>query len=203
MLGGDQSGPHCGHVNHVRLPQKLVLKAQHCEDNVLLIPSQQPRGKGELKSWWLATCCSSRQHRRALEWSSTGPWPSDKTWRSCQQKNILNLHDMPPRRNHLGSYNNDLCISTKALLFSTAEYCALIRCRSPHTLKLDVALNNSLRTVSGSLRVTPVNHLPILSGTLQLRYTEKRQSWHSLTRLNVMPTTFSTRHSASLPSVLD
>ena len=63
-----------------------------------------------------------------------------------------------------GAATKTLCISSQALVFSTAEYCAPVWCRSPHTKKQDVVLNNSLRTVSGSLRATPVNHLPILSG---------------------------------------
>ena len=63
-----------------------------------------------------------------------------------------------------GAATKTLRISTQALVFSIADYCAPVWCRSPHTKKLDVALNNSLRTVSGSLCATPVNHLPILSG---------------------------------------
>ncbi|KAJ8356904.1 hypothetical protein SKAU_G00196980 [Synaphobranchus kaupii] len=34
----------------------------------------------------------------------------------------------------------------------------------PHVKKLDTALNTALRTVSGCLRATPTNHLPVLAG---------------------------------------
>ena len=63
-----------------------------------------------------------------------------------------------------GAAMKTLRISTQALVFSTAENCAPVWCRSPHTKKLGVVLNNSLRTVSESLHATLVNHLPILSG---------------------------------------
>ena len=65
-----------------------------------------------------------------------------------------------------GATTKTLRISTVALVpvFSAAEYCAPVWCRSPHANKLDVALNSALRTVSGCLRATPVNQLPVLAG---------------------------------------
>ena len=54
--------------------------------------------------------------------------------------------------------------ATLALAYSTAEYCAPIWCKSTHTTKLDIALNNSMRMVSGCIRSTPTSYLPILSG---------------------------------------
>lgn len=63
-----------------------------------------------------------------------------------------------------GASTKTLRTSTQALVFSSAEYCAPVWCRSSHTNKLDTALNNALRTVSGCLRATPVNQLPILAG---------------------------------------
>ena len=63
-----------------------------------------------------------------------------------------------------GASTKTLRISTQALVFSAAEYCAPVWCRSSHTKKLDATLNNALRTVSGCLRATPANQLPILSG---------------------------------------
>ncbi|TKS82867.1 hypothetical protein D9C73_016976 [Collichthys lucidus] len=41
---------------------------------------------------------------------------------------------------------------------------ALVLSRSTHIQKLDAALNTALRTVSGCLRATPTNQLPILAG---------------------------------------
>ena len=49
-LGDDQRGPYCGLVNLVHLPQELAPKAQRREDHVLLIPSQQRRGKARAQS---------------------------------------------------------------------------------------------------------------------------------------------------------
>ena len=59
-----------------------------------------------------------------------------------------------------GASTQTLRISTEALVFSSAEYCAPVWCRSPHVHRLDTAL----RTVSGCLRATPTNHLPVLGG---------------------------------------
>ena len=63
-----------------------------------------------------------------------------------------------------GASTKTLRISTQAPVFSAAEYCAPVWCRSTHTKKLDSTLNNALSTVSGCLRATPANQLPILTG---------------------------------------
>ena len=63
-----------------------------------------------------------------------------------------------------GAATKTLKVSTLALVYSAAEYCAPVWCRSSHTKKLDTVLNSAMRTVSGCLRATPVNHLTILSG---------------------------------------
>ena len=63
-----------------------------------------------------------------------------------------------------GAATKTLRISTQALVYSAAEYCAPVWCRSSHTKGLVTALNSAMLTVSGCLRPTPVNQLPILSG---------------------------------------
>ena len=63
-----------------------------------------------------------------------------------------------------GASTQMLRISTEALVFSSAEYCAPVWCHSSHVHKLDTALNTALRTVSGRPRATPTNHLPVLGG---------------------------------------
>ena len=55
-------------------------------------------------------------------------------------------------------------IATLSLVYSTAEYCAPIWCRSAHTGLIDSVLNDALRIVTGCLRPTPTDHQPILSG---------------------------------------
>ena len=51
-----------------------------------------------------------------------------------------------------------------SLVYSTAEYCAPVWCRSTHTRLIHSVLNDALRIVTGCLRPTPTNHLPVLSG---------------------------------------
>ena len=64
-----------------------------------------------------------------------------------------------------------LRIATLSLVYSTAEYCAPVWCRSAHTRLIDSVLNDALRIVTGCLRRTPTDHLPVLSGiqTAELR----------------------------------
>ena len=57
-----------------------------------------------------------------------------------------------------------LRIAALFLVYSTAEYCAPVWCRSAHTRFIDSVLNDALRIVTGCLRPTPTGHLPILSG---------------------------------------
>ena len=63
-----------------------------------------------------------------------------------------------------GAATKTLKVSSLALVYSAAEYCAPVWCRSSHTKKLDTMLNSAMRTVSVCLWATPVNHLTILSG---------------------------------------
>ena len=51
-----------------------------------------------------------------------------------------------------------------SLVYSTAEYCAPVWCRSAHTWLIDYVLNDALRIVTGCLRPTSTNYLPILGG---------------------------------------
>ena len=57
-----------------------------------------------------------------------------------------------------------LRIATLSLVYSTAEYCAPVWCCSAHTRLNDSVLNDALRIVTGCLRPTPTDHLPVLSG---------------------------------------
>ena len=51
-----------------------------------------------------------------------------------------------------------------SLVYSTAEYCAFVWGRSAHTRLIDSVLNDALRIVTGCLRPTPTDYLPILAG---------------------------------------
>ena len=57
-----------------------------------------------------------------------------------------------------------LRIATLSLFYSIAEYCTTVWCRSAHTRLIDSVLNDALRRVTGCLRLTPMDHLPVLSG---------------------------------------
>ena len=62
-----------------------------------------------------------------------------------------------------------------ALVFAPAEYCAPVWCRSAHTHLVDTCLNEAMRTVSGCLRPTPVEYLPILAGIQPLSFAALEQ----------------------------
>ena len=63
-----------------------------------------------------------------------------------------------------GAGAKTLRIATLSLVYSTAEYCAPVWCRSAHTRLIDSVLNNALRIVTGCLRLTPTDRLAVLSG---------------------------------------
>ena len=63
-----------------------------------------------------------------------------------------------------GAGAKTLRIATLSLVYSAAEYCAPVWCRSAHTRLIDSVLNDALRIVTGYLRPTPTDYLPVLSG---------------------------------------
>ena len=63
-----------------------------------------------------------------------------------------------------GAGAKTLRIAALSLVYSTAEYCAPAWCRSAHTRLIDSVLNDALRIVTGCLRPTPTDYLPILAG---------------------------------------
>ena len=50
-----------------------------------------------------------------------------------------------------------------ALVYSVADYCVPVRGRCAHVQHVDTQLNIAMRTVSGALRPTNINWLPVLS----------------------------------------
>ena len=63
-----------------------------------------------------------------------------------------------------GAGAKTLRIATLSLVYSIAEYCAPVWCRSARTRLIDSVLNDALRIVTGCLRPTATDHLLILSG---------------------------------------
>ena len=64
-----------------------------------------------------------------------------------------------------GAGAKTLRIAALSLVHSAAEYCVPVWCCSAHTRLIDSVLNDALRIVTGCLRPTPTDHLPVLSGT--------------------------------------
>ena len=79
----------------------------------------------------------------------------------------------------MGAGAKTLRITTLFLVYSTAEYCAPVWCRSAHTPLIDSVLNDALRIVTGCLRPTRTDHLPILSG-IQPAELRRMGATHSL-----------------------
>ena len=63
-----------------------------------------------------------------------------------------------------GAGATTLRTATLALVHATAEYCAPVWCRSAHTRLTEPTINDALRIVTGCLRPTPADNLPILAG---------------------------------------
>ena len=81
------------------------------------------------------------------------------------QKTIFARHTVKATRGlGMGADAKTLRITTLSLVYSTSEYCAPVWCRSAHTGLIDSVLNDALRIVTGCLRPTPTDHLPVLSG---------------------------------------
>ena len=69
-----------------------------------------------------------------------------------------------PLGSRWGAGAKTLRIAALFLIYSTAEYCAPVWCRSAHTRLINSVLNDVLRIVTRCLRPTPTDHLLILSG---------------------------------------
>ena len=81
------------------------------------------------------------------------------------QKTIIACHTVEVIHGlRMGAGAKTLRIATISLVHSTAEYCVPVWCRSTHTRLINSVLNNALRIVTGCLCLTPMNHLPVLSG---------------------------------------
>ena len=94
-----------------------------------------------------------------------------------------------------GAGAKTLRIATLSLIYSTAEYCAPVWCRSAHTRLIDSVLNDALRMVTGCLHFTPTDHLQYMysgirpaelrrmGATLSLAYRGSLDPDHILYRL--------------------
>lgn len=62
-----------------------------------------------------------------------------------------------------GSGPNTLRISAMALTYSVVKYCAPVWINSMHVNKIDTQLNAITRTITGNIKSTPLQWLPVLS----------------------------------------
>lgn len=65
-----------------------------------------------------------------------------------------------------GSSASSLRTSALALVYSSAEYCCPVWSHSVHAKKVDIALNNCLRLITGTIKSTPVEWLPVLANII-------------------------------------
>ena len=64
----------------------------------------------------------------------------------------------------MGAGAKTLRTAALSLVYPTPAYCAPVWCCSVYTRLIVSVLIDALRTVTGCLRPTPTDHLPILSG---------------------------------------
>lgn len=87
-----------------------------------------------------------------------------------------------------GANAKTLRITTLALVYSTAEYCAPVWESSHHTEKLDTQLRSAMRVVSGTLKSTPTSYLPVLCNIppphLRRKSCTLRTAWKAKTNPN-------------------
>jgi hypothetical protein len=57
----------------------------------------------------------------------------------------------------------DIKFAATQIVYSTAEYCALVWLNSVHTNKIDIQLNNTMRIISGTVKSTQLQWLPVLA----------------------------------------
>src|SRR5699024_615115 len=62
-----------------------------------------------------------------------------------------------------GANAKTLRVTALALVFSKAEYCSPVWMNSSHTSKIDAQLNTVMRVITGTLKSTPTEWLPVLS----------------------------------------
>jgi len=62
-----------------------------------------------------------------------------------------------------GCKANTLRTSAMALVYSAAEYCAPAWTRSTHSKNIDTQLNRTMRIISGTVKSTQIQWLPVLA----------------------------------------
>ena len=80
-----------------------------------------------------------------------------------------------------GSNPSTLRTASLALVYSSAEYCSPVWAQSCHAKCIDTILKSTMRIISGTLKSTPVQWLPVLSHTQTpniLRMAKTLKQWN-------------------------
>ena len=86
-----------------------------------------------------------------------------------------------------GASQTVLRTSSLALCYSVAEYCAPVWTRSSHTNRIDVQLRESMRTISGCLKSTPIQWLPTMCAIAPPHIRREEASQRTMQRIKTMP----------------
>jgi hypothetical protein len=76
--------------------------------------------------------------------------------------NIWKIANKVAARTNWAASAETLRTALLALVYPTAQYCALVWLNSVHTKKIDIQLNNTMRIVSGTVKSTQLQWLPVL-----------------------------------------
>ena len=95
-------------------------------------------------------------NQNILEYGWIGRSLTNKHHIEKTSKKINSWNNIVPKLSgsNWGAKTNGLCTAALSLVYSTAEYCALVWFNSGHTKKIDVELNRSMRI--------PLPWLPVL-----------------------------------------
>ena len=159
------------HGNCRWIPSQLEVTAQYYKSNV-----EAKRDEAVLKllkklnvSWKLTTTtkhCPFSLSPHTLLWSNVG---QNITYRWHLKSLHKKLSSRVALLRRLAGSDWDaeattLRTATWALVHSTTGYWGPVWCRDAYTHLIDTATNNALRFVTGCLRPTPADNLPILAG---------------------------------------
>ena len=141
--------------------------AKCSKDGVICFPPAQCQRQSENR-------CQTEQTGTEMRCQASLPWfdsrplsdvqrPSHKNGSKGSQLRMRNNIVSKLAGSTWGAQTPTLRTAALALCFSMAEYCAQVWCRSSHVDLVDVQLNAALRTITGSLRSTPLPWLPVFS----------------------------------------
>ncbi|UYV64140.1 hypothetical protein LAZ67_2006692, partial [Cordylochernes scorpioides] len=84
---------------------------------------------------------------------------------------------------HAALLSLGICPSSRALVYSVAEYCAPVWERSSHTDSIDAQLNQTMRLITRNMRPTPIDWLPYLSNIAPPDLRRKKSTSNLLSKI--------------------